>query len=119
MGDYSDYMEASKLTLGDLLNRYKAENKHKRKKDWKNKEYKIKYILADTISDTNCLKLSTKHLSEFKERRLMLVSSSNFNKDLSFISKSGFSGNLDDLYLAGITVIKSFFILCSAYLYLI
>ena len=33
-GDFSDYTEASKLTFGDLLNRYKAENKHKRKKDW-------------------------------------------------------------------------------------
>ena len=86
MGDYSDYTEASKLTLGDLLNRYKAENKHKRKKDWKNEEYKIKYILNDTISDTNCLKLSTRHLTEFRERRLMTVSGSTFNKDLSFIS---------------------------------
>lgn len=86
IGDFSDYSEASKLTLGDLLNRYKAENKHKRKKDWQNEEYKIKYILNDTISDTNCLKLSTKHLTEFRERRLMTVGGSTFNKDLSFIS---------------------------------
>jgi len=86
MGDYSDYTEASKLTLGDLLIRYKAENKHKRKKDWQNEEYKIKYILNDTISDTNCLKLSIKHLTEFRERRLMTVGGSTFNKDLSFIS---------------------------------
>ena len=63
IGDYSDYSEASRLTLGDLINRYKAENKHRRKKDWQNEEYKIKYILNDTISDTNCLRLSTKHLS--------------------------------------------------------
>ena len=62
------------------------ENKHRRKKDWKNEEYKIKYILNDTISDTNCLRLSTKHLIEFRERRLMTVSGSTFNKDLSFIS---------------------------------
>jgi integrase len=86
MGDFSDYSEASKLTLGDLLLRYKAENKHRRKKDWQNEEYKIKYILNDTISDTNCLKLSTKHLTEFRERRLMTVGGSTFNKDLSFIS---------------------------------
>jgi len=86
IGDFSDYSEASKLTLGDLLNRYKAENKHRRKKDWQNEEYKIKYILNDTISDTNLLKLSTKHLTEFRERRLMTVSGSTFNKDLSFIS---------------------------------
>ena len=53
MGDFSDYSEASKLTLGDLLKRYRAENKHRLKKDWKNEEYKIGYILKDTISDTN------------------------------------------------------------------
>ena len=86
IGDYSDYSEASRLTLGDLINRYKAENKHRRKKDWQNEEYKIKYILNDTISDTNCLRLSTKHLTEFRERRLMHVTGSTFNKDLSFIS---------------------------------
>ena len=85
-GDFSDYSEASKLTLGDLLKRYRAENKHRLKKDWKNEEYKIGYILKDTISDTNCLRLSTRHLSEFRERRLMSVTGSTFNKDLSFIS---------------------------------
>ena len=37
IGDFSDYSEASKLTLGDLLNRYKAENKHRCKKYWQNK----------------------------------------------------------------------------------
>ena len=83
---FSDYSEASKLTLGDLLKRYRAENKHKLKKDWKNEEYKIGYILKDTIADTNCLRLSTRHLSEFRERRLMSVTGSTFNKDLSFIS---------------------------------
>ncbi len=86
MGDFSDYSEASKLTLGDLLKRYRAENKHRLKKDWQNEEYKIGYILKDTIADTNCLRLSTRHLSEFRERRLMSVTGSTFNKDLSFIS---------------------------------
>ena len=86
MGDFSDYTEASKLTLGDLLRRYKAENKHRKKKDWKNEEYKVGYILKDTIADTNCLRLSSKHLAEFRERRLMRVTKSTFNKDLPFIS---------------------------------
>ncbi len=31
-GNYSDYSEASKLLLSDLLHRYIRENKHKRKK---------------------------------------------------------------------------------------
>ena len=85
-GDFSDYTEASKLTFGDLLLRYRVENKHKAKKDWKNEGYKIDIILKDTIADTNCLRLSTKHLTEFRERLLMSVSGSTFNKYLSFMS---------------------------------
>ena len=85
-GDFSDYTEASKLTFGDLLIRYRAENKHKAKKDWKNEGYKIDIILKDTIADTNCLRLSSKHLSEFRERLLMSVTGSTFNKYLSFMS---------------------------------
>ena len=38
-GDFSDYSEASKLTLGDLLERYIEEGKHSTKKDKKNIEY--------------------------------------------------------------------------------
>ena len=86
IGDFSDYTEASKLTFGDLLIRYRAENKHKAKKDWKNEGYKIDIILKDTIADTNCLRLSTKHLTEFRERLLMSVTGSTFNKYLSFMS---------------------------------
>ena len=85
-GDFSDYTEASKLTFGDLLIRYRVENKHKAKKDWKNEGYKIDIILKDTISDTNCLRLSSKHITEFRERLLMSVSGSTFNKYLSFMS---------------------------------
>ena len=38
-GDYSDYSTASKVTLGDLFKRYINEDKHKKKKQWKNEEY--------------------------------------------------------------------------------
>ena len=37
-GDYSDYSSASKVTLGDLFKRYINEEKHKKKKQWKNEE---------------------------------------------------------------------------------
>ena len=86
VGDFSDYTEASKLTLGDLLLRYRAENKHIAKKDWKNEEYKIGVILKDTIADTNCLRLSSKHLTDYRERLLLSVSGSTYNKYLSFMS---------------------------------
>ena len=39
-GDYSDYSSASKVTLGDLFKRYINEEKHKKKKQWKNEEYR-------------------------------------------------------------------------------
>ena len=85
-GDYSDYSEASKVTLGDLFNRYVKENKHKSKKQWRNEEYRKDQLLNDTISDINLLRFSTRHLAEFRDRRLKVVKPSTFNKDFNFIS---------------------------------
>ena len=46
-GDYSDYSSASKVTLGDLFKRYVKEEKHKKKKQWRNEEYRCsKFSLA-------------------------------------------------------------------------
>jgi integrase len=50
-------------------------------------EYRSGYIKEDTIADCNCLRLSSKHLVEFRDRRLKTVSNSTFNKDLSFLSQ--------------------------------
>ena len=44
-GDYSDYSTASKVTLGDLFKRYINEDKHKKKKQWKNEEYRLRQLL--------------------------------------------------------------------------
>ena len=44
-GDYSDYSSASKVTLGDLFKRYINEEKHKKKKQWKNEEYRCSQLL--------------------------------------------------------------------------
>ena len=44
-GDTSDYSEASKVTLGDLFSRYISEDKHKKKKQWKNEEYRKDQLL--------------------------------------------------------------------------
>ena len=43
-GDYSDYSSASKVTLGDLFKRYVKEEKHKKKKQWKNEEYRLRQL---------------------------------------------------------------------------
>ena len=85
-GDHSDYSEASKLTLGDLFKRYIKDDKHKHKKGWRMEEYKVGTLLKDSITDTNLIRLSTKHISEFRARRVMQVSPTTYNKDLSFIS---------------------------------
>ena len=85
-GDHSDYSEASKLTLGDLFKRYIKDDKHKNKKGWRVEEYKVGTLLKDSITDTNLIRLSTKHISEFRDRRVKQVSPTTYNKDLSFIS---------------------------------
>ena len=82
----TDYSEASKNTLGDLFKRYIRENKHKAKKQWRNEEYRVGQLLNDTISDINLLRFSTKHLAEFRNRRLESVKSATYNKDFNFIS---------------------------------
>ena len=85
-GDHSDYSGASKLTLGDLFKRYIKDDKHKHKKGWRVEEYKVGTLLKDSITDTNLIRLSTKHISEFRDRRVKQVSPTTYNKDLSFIS---------------------------------
>ena len=85
-GDYSDYSSASKVTLGDLFKRYVKEEKHKKKKQWKNEEYRCSQLLADELSNVNLLRFSTKHLAEYRDRRLEEVQGPTFNKDFNFIS---------------------------------
>ena len=85
-GDYSDYSEASKFTLGDLFKRYIQESKHKKKKQWRNEEYRQQQRLSDELSHVNFLRFSTKHLAEYRDRRLEEVQGPTFNKDFNFIS---------------------------------
>jgi len=86
VGDYNDYSEASKLLLGDLFKRYISEKKHIKLRSWKMYEFRIKILLKDTISDINLLRLSSKHLAEFRDRKLLEVGNATFNKYLSLIS---------------------------------
>ena len=85
-GDTADYSEASKLLLGDILKRYISENKHRKLRSYKMFEYRIKILLKDTVSDINLLRLSSKHLAEFRDRKLLQVGNATFNKYLSLIS---------------------------------
>ena len=68
-GNCIDYSEANRLTLGDLFKRYIREDKHKKNKSWKMYEFRTNILLKDTIADTNLLRLSSRHLSEFKDRK--------------------------------------------------
>ena len=85
-GDYSDYSEAGKLTLGDIANRYIKGEYHKKKKGWRYEEYRYKQLLEDQISEVNLLRLSSKHLAEYRDRRLEKVESATWNKDFNFVS---------------------------------
>ena len=85
-GRYIDYGEASKITLGEVMQRYIREDKHKKIKSWRMHEFRIGILLQDTISDTNLLRLSSKHLSEFKDRKRSEIGPSTYNKYLSLIS---------------------------------
>ena len=84
-GVSSDFHEASRVMIRDLLTRYLKEHKHKHKKGWRMEEYRVGYMLKDPIADVNLLSFSTKNISEFKDRRLEEVCPTTFNKDLSFL----------------------------------
>ena len=86
LGNYNDFSEAQRLTLADLFTRYLREDKHKKIKSWRMHEFRIGILLKDTISDTNLLRLSSKHLSEFKDRKRSEIGPSTYNKYLSLIS---------------------------------
>ncbi len=85
-GDYSDYTEASKLTLGDIMRRFISEGYHVKQKD-KFVEGRANSILNDTIADTNLLRLSSRHIAEFRDRKLEHWSPTTFNKHKSLISR--------------------------------
>ena len=85
-GDFSDYSEASKITVEALFKRYIHEGKHLRKKDHANIVYRVKNFLNDTIADTNLLRLSTRHIAEFRDRKLKHWSPTTFNKHKSLLS---------------------------------
>ena len=85
LGELHDYSEASKLTLGDIIRRYIAEGKHLDKKDVMVKT-RLNNLLSDTISDLNLLRLSTKHIAEYRDRVLRVWSPNTFNNHKSLLS---------------------------------
>ena len=87
LGELHDYSEASKLTLGDIIRRYIAEGKHLDKKDVMVKT-RLNNLLSDTISDLNLLRLSTKHIAEYRDRVLRVWSPNTFNNHKSLLSKA-------------------------------
>jgi len=84
-GISTDYSEASRHTLKDIIERYIKEEKGKDKKGWQMEVYRANKMLRDPICHLNLLQLSTKDISEYKDRRLEEVCPTTFNKDLSFL----------------------------------
>ena len=72
-GAFQDYQESDKVTLGNLFERYIAEGKHKKKRQWRYEEYRKNQLLEDELAKVSLLKLSTKHLAYFMDRRLKEV----------------------------------------------
>ena len=62
-GNFIDFTEAKRVTLGDILQRYIREDKHKRIKSWRMYEFRIGILLKDTIADTNTTVSSNSSLS--------------------------------------------------------
>ena len=85
LGELHDYSEASKLTLADIIKRYIAEGKHLDKKDPLVKT-RLNNLLRDSISDLNLLRLSTKHIAEYRDRVLKVWSPNTFNNHKSLLS---------------------------------
>ena len=85
-GDYSDFTEASKLTLGDIAKRYIDGGYHRKKKGARYEEYLYTQLLDDEISAVNLLRLSSKHLAQYRERRLKEIEPATWNKDFNFVS---------------------------------
>ena len=49
-GNFIDFTEAQRVTLGDILQRYIREDKHKKIKCWRMHEFRIAILLKDIIS---------------------------------------------------------------------
>ena len=81
----TDFNEASKYMMRDILKRYLNEEKGKHKKGWDEEVYRANKMMRDPICDLNLLQLSSKDIAEYKDRRLKEVSPTTFNKDLSFL----------------------------------
>ena len=86
IGDLSDYGEASKLTLGDLIKRYIREGKHEGRKDKEMIQSRVNNLLKDTIADINLLRLSTRHIAEYRDRCRKKWSANTFNNHKSLLS---------------------------------
>ena len=48
--NFIDFTEAQRVTLGDILQRYIREDKHKKIKSWRMQEFRIAILLKDIIS---------------------------------------------------------------------
>ena len=68
------------------MRRYISEGYHVNKKD-KSIEGRVRNICNDTIADTNLLRLSPRHVAEFRDRKLEHWSPTTFNKHKSIMSR--------------------------------
>ena len=84
LGQYVDTTEANKTTLRQLLERYEREVSVKKRSD--TEPYQIKNLLTFDFVDKTLAQISKSDIAEFRDKRLLQVSGSSVNKQLSILS---------------------------------
>ena len=84
LGQYVDVSEANKTTLRQLLERYGREVSVKKRSD--TEKYQIKNLLTFDFVDKTLAQISKSDIAEFRDKRLVQVSGSSVNKQLSILS---------------------------------
>ena len=84
LGQYVDTTEANITTLRQLLERYAREVSVKKRSD--TEQYQIKNLLTFDFVDKTLAQISKSDIAEFRDKRLLQVSGSSVNKQLSILS---------------------------------
>ena len=82
--EYEDFSDSAKLTLGDLIIRYRDEITPT-KKGWKCETHKLNLMLKHKIAKRRILDLRTKHVLEFKREIMIGRASSTINKYIHYV----------------------------------
>lgn len=84
LGLPTDYRQLRHVTLGDVLRRYEA-TITPTKRSAVIEGFRLRVVLRDSLAAISLAKLTSRHISEFRDRRLEYVSAETVRKDLSLL----------------------------------